>query len=150
MSTEKKASNTTAAILSFFIPGAGQMYKDQVLTGMAWMVVVAVGYAFMIIPGLVLHFICVSHAAYSEDDNKEAALGKMITELKKGYELRSRDLISESDFNNLKNEALSKFKKSGAKPAVNDFLLEVVPLLDSGALSKEEVEVIKSEISQAA
>lgn len=52
-----------AAILSFFIPGVGQMYKGQVGGGILWLIFVLVGYGFFIIPGLILHFICIFDAA---------------------------------------------------------------------------------------
>jgi TM2 domain-containing membrane protein YozV len=52
-----------AAVLSLVIPGAGQMYKGQVLNGLAWLVVVVLGYAFFIAPGVVLHVLCIVGAA---------------------------------------------------------------------------------------
>ena len=48
-----------AAVLSLVIPGAGQMYKGQVLNGIVWLVFVAVGYVMLIVPGLILHACCV-------------------------------------------------------------------------------------------
>lgn len=48
-----------AGVLSFFIPGLGQLYKGQLLGGIAWFCLVAVGYLFLVIPGLMLHFCCV-------------------------------------------------------------------------------------------
>ena len=55
-----------AAILSFLIPGTGQMYKGQVANGLAWFVMVLIGYVLFIIPGLVLHVCCVLGAASGE------------------------------------------------------------------------------------
>lgn len=52
-----------AAILSFFIPGVGQMYKGDVGTGVIWLIVVIIGYIMLIIPGLILHLICIITAA---------------------------------------------------------------------------------------
>jgi TM2 domain-containing membrane protein YozV len=57
-----------AAVLSLVIPGAGQMYKGQVGSGILWLISVAVGYAF-VIPGLVLHLFCIA-SAYSGDPTK--------------------------------------------------------------------------------
>lgn len=56
-------SRGTAAILSLFIPGLGQMYKGQVINGVVWFAVVAVGYVFLVLPGVVLHVLCVLGAA---------------------------------------------------------------------------------------
>ena len=48
-----------AAVLSFFLPGLGQLYKGQIINGLVWFFVVMFGYAALILPGLVLHFFCV-------------------------------------------------------------------------------------------
>lgn len=55
-----------AAFLSFLIPGLGQMYKGQVFNGLAWFVVTAIGYVAFIIPGLVLHLMCIAGAAMGD------------------------------------------------------------------------------------
>ena len=56
-------SNGIAAVLSLIIPGAGQMYKGHVLSGIVWLVAVVIGYLMFILPGLVLHFLCIVMAA---------------------------------------------------------------------------------------
>ena len=56
-------SRGLAAILSLFIPGLGQMYKGQILNGIAWFFIVAIGYVFFVIPGLILHICCILGAA---------------------------------------------------------------------------------------
>jgi TM2 domain-containing membrane protein YozV len=48
-----------AAVLSFFLPGLGQLYKGQFINGVAWFFMVMFGYAALILPGLILHFFCV-------------------------------------------------------------------------------------------
>jgi TM2 domain-containing membrane protein YozV len=52
-----------AAVLSLIIPGAGQMYTGQIGLGLFWLVIVPIGYVMLIVPGLVLHAICVFTAA---------------------------------------------------------------------------------------
>jgi len=52
-----------AALLSFIIPGAGQMYKGQVFNGLAWFVFVVLGYILFVLPGLALHLLCILGAA---------------------------------------------------------------------------------------
>jgi TM2 domain-containing membrane protein YozV len=59
-------SKGVAAVLSFFIPGAGQIYKGQVLNGLVWLVVVATGYFFFIVPGLFLHVCCIIGASMGD------------------------------------------------------------------------------------
>lgn len=55
----RKWSPGLAAVLSFFIPGLGQLYKGQILNGLVWFFFVGMGYVALIVPGLVLHFFCV-------------------------------------------------------------------------------------------
>jgi predicted RNA-binding Zn-ribbon protein involved in translation (DUF1610 family) len=59
----KRWSPLAAAFLSFLIPGLGQLYKGQIINGIVWFVVVAIGYVAFIVPGLILHFCCVIGAA---------------------------------------------------------------------------------------
>lgn len=48
-----------AAVLSFFLPGLGQIYKGSTGSGILWFFAVGIGYLMLIIPGLVLHLICI-------------------------------------------------------------------------------------------
>lgn len=52
-----------AAVLSLVIPGAGQMYKGDVGSGLVWLIAVVIGYFLFIVPGLVLHLLCIVTAA---------------------------------------------------------------------------------------
>lgn len=52
-----------AALLSLMIPGAGQMDRGRVGSGMAWLICTAIGYLCFIVPGLILHLICIIKAA---------------------------------------------------------------------------------------
>ena len=58
-----------AAVLSFVIPGAGQMYKGQVDLGIWWLVGTVAGYCAFIVPGVILHIVCI-YKAYSDDPAK--------------------------------------------------------------------------------
>src|SRR6218665_3700348 len=59
----RKWSPGVAALISFLIPGGGQMYKGDVGLGIFWFIIVIVGYIFLVVPGLILHLICVVTAA---------------------------------------------------------------------------------------
>ena len=59
-----------AAVLSLVIPGAGQMYKGNVGTGLAWLLFVVIGYCLFVFPGVILHIICIVTAT-SGDPNKQ-------------------------------------------------------------------------------
>lgn len=39
------------------------MYKGHVVRGLVWLAVVSIGYASIIVPGLLLHVICILMAA---------------------------------------------------------------------------------------
>src|SRR5262249_44930195 len=51
-----------AALLSLLIPGAGQIYKGHVKRGILWLVCVVVGYKLRVLPGLLLHLLCILNA----------------------------------------------------------------------------------------
>lgn len=63
---KKTWSPGIAALLSLVFPGAGQIYKGQVAAGLLWFFFVIGGYFMFIIPGLVLHIVCIFAAATSE------------------------------------------------------------------------------------
>lgn len=52
-----------AAVLSLFIPGVGQMYKGRVGEGLLWLLFTPIGYVLFILPGLILHIICIINAS---------------------------------------------------------------------------------------
>ena len=62
-SAQRKWSPGVAALLSLVIPGAGQMHKGNVGRRLVWLICVAIGYAAMVVPGLILHLICIFNAA---------------------------------------------------------------------------------------
>ena len=57
-----KWSPGVAAVLSLFFPGAGQVYKGQIFSGLFWFVFVIVGYVPFILPGIILHVCCIVNA----------------------------------------------------------------------------------------
>lgn len=64
-SREQKWSPGVAAVLSFFFPGLGHLYKGEIGTGILWFIFVVIGYFFFVIPGLILHLICIVRSASS-------------------------------------------------------------------------------------
>jgi hypothetical protein len=56
----------TAAILSFLIPGWGQMRRGKTAKGLIWLVVVIAGYLMMLVPGVILHIVCMLEAYWRE------------------------------------------------------------------------------------
>jgi TM2 domain-containing membrane protein YozV len=59
----QKWSPLFAAVLSFFIPGLGQLYKGQIINAVVWFFAVGFGYVALVVPGLILHLCCVIGAA---------------------------------------------------------------------------------------
>ena len=63
------ASNGIAAMLSFFIPGVGQMYRGKIGRGLAWMLLTIVGWFFGLLLviaapiAILVHILCVLDAA---------------------------------------------------------------------------------------
>ena len=52
-----------AAVLSLVIPGAGQMYRGKIGIGLVWLFAVVLGYFAFVVPGIMLHIVCIFMAA---------------------------------------------------------------------------------------
>ena len=52
-----------AGVLSLIVPGAGQLYAGHPLSAVLWFVVVSIGYLLLIVPGVILHAVCIAQAA---------------------------------------------------------------------------------------
>jgi hypothetical protein len=59
----RRWSPGVAALLSFFIPGAGHIYKGDAVIGILWLIFTVLGYFLFVIPGVILHLICIISAA---------------------------------------------------------------------------------------
>ncbi len=57
-----------AMALSFFWPGVGQMYAGNISRGLGWMFGTWVGYAMLLVPGVVLHIMNVINARDTADE----------------------------------------------------------------------------------
>lgn len=77
-------SKLLAAILTFFIPGLGQMYKGQVLSGIFWLVIIGICYiSGILLPlGVVLHIVCFLGAAFGKSATQRQN-EKMLKKLQK-------------------------------------------------------------------
>lgn len=56
-------SPAVAAVLSLVVPGAGQLYAGRPLSALVWFLAVTLGYLMLIVPGLLLHIVCIASAA---------------------------------------------------------------------------------------
>lgn len=66
---QPKWNKGIAGLLSFLIPGMGQIYKGKPIIGMGWFALTLVGYMLFIVPGVILHVMCVV-AATMGDPNR--------------------------------------------------------------------------------
>jgi TM2 domain-containing membrane protein YozV len=51
-----------AAVLSFVIPGLGQIYKGQIPRGLVFLLVTVIGYVMLIVPGVIIHIFVIFDA----------------------------------------------------------------------------------------
>jgi hypothetical protein len=63
LETRQRPNAAAAAILSLIVPGAGQLYCGRPLTAIAWFALVTMGYLLLVIPGVMLHMLCIASAA---------------------------------------------------------------------------------------
>lgn len=61
---DREANPGLAAVLSLFMPGAGQLYAGRIVGALMWFLAVSAGY-YLILPGLILHLFCIVSAAAS-------------------------------------------------------------------------------------
>jgi hypothetical protein len=60
--SQLKWSPALAAALSLVAPGGGHIYREKVMSGFLWALLVAMGYSLYTLPGIILHLICISFA----------------------------------------------------------------------------------------
>jgi hypothetical protein len=66
LGARKRWSPLGAMLLSLLIPGLGQLYKGQLINAVAWFIFTVAGYAFFILPGLILHIVCILGAGMGD------------------------------------------------------------------------------------
>lgn len=66
MENNNKNKNGAAAVLSFFIPGLGQLYKGQIGSAFFGFTVTMIGYFCLVIPGICMHIYTVIDALKSK------------------------------------------------------------------------------------
>jgi hypothetical protein len=81
----QKWSPGVAAVLSLVIPGAGQMYKGSIGGGLLWLLFVVIGYVIMVVPGLILHLICIVNAASGNSTPSSVGLTTSPPQIPEGY-----------------------------------------------------------------
>jgi TM2 domain-containing membrane protein YozV len=63
--TRHAPNAAAAAVLSLIVPGAGQLYAGRPMSAIGWFMLVTMGYLLLIVPGILLHILCVASAAGS-------------------------------------------------------------------------------------
>jgi hypothetical protein len=59
----REPNAAVAAVLSMVVPGAGQLYAGRPASAVTWFIVVSLGYLMLIVPGILLHVLCIASAA---------------------------------------------------------------------------------------
>lgn len=59
----RPANAAVAAVLSLIVPGAGHLYAGRPLSAVLWFMAVSLGYLLLIVPGVLLHILCIASAA---------------------------------------------------------------------------------------
>jgi len=54
-----------AAVLSVLLPGLGQVYAGRLLAGALWFLATTLGYSAVLIPGFLIHALCIWSAYQS-------------------------------------------------------------------------------------
>jgi hypothetical protein len=62
----KRWEPAVAVLLSLIVPGLGQLYKGQAINGIVWFCIVILGYAMLLVPGLILHLCCIAGAGMGD------------------------------------------------------------------------------------
>lgn len=68
MEKTRKDKNGAAAVLSFLLPGLGQLYKGQLIGAFFGFIITMIAYFPLVIPGLILHALMVINAATEKHD----------------------------------------------------------------------------------
>jgi TM2 domain-containing membrane protein YozV len=64
------SNNTLAAIINVFFPGVGQLIQERVGLGIIFFFGTIIGYICFIVPGLIVHIICIVDAANYKPPHK--------------------------------------------------------------------------------
>jgi TM2 domain-containing membrane protein YozV len=68
--TIMNTSNALAAIVNIFIPGVGQLIQGRVLSGLFFLIITFIGYAVLILPGIIMHIWAIVDAANYNQSNR--------------------------------------------------------------------------------
>ena len=163
----EKKDPYVALALSLIIPGAGQIYLGFYGLGFLIIVFACVGYALFILPGGILAvFSGIGAMNYAKTINqilaeKEEQTTKsevenqkqrertistatFVEHISKIHKLYKNEIISEREFLDKKTSYISDLRNSYIAENYEDFLLGIASLKESGAITKEEVEQIKT------
>ena len=54
-----------AAVLSVLLPGLGQVYSGRLFAGAMWFLATAASYSLILVPGFIVHALCIWSAYHS-------------------------------------------------------------------------------------
>lgn len=157
---------SVAAILSFVITGAGNIYNGRVGKGIVLTIAAIIGW-FLIIPGIVIWIWGVFDAykeaqainadfeRHSKNQERQIAEEKqtiertttngvdIIDKLSKLHRLHVAGMLAENEFLAQKSAVIGELATKKLLGDSTDFLARLIPLRESGGVSEEEVQKIK-------
>jgi TM2 domain-containing membrane protein YozV len=170
---ENPKSPTLAGWLSFFCCGAGQLYNGDTQKGII-LFVIAVTPGLIFGPdGFVLSIPFVIYAianavnrsekinlAYKTNQDTQATalaaenrhvantidIDEFAQPIQKAYQLFKNDLLSQEEFTARKKTTIDELALKKPRHGADEFLLGLIPLIKSGALTADEAKAIKTHV----
>jgi len=133
----KRVEPWISVLLSFIVPGAGQMYSGRIGRGIGLLLGTIIGSFFLVLPGIAVYIYNLVDAFNVAQENNE--------EIDRIIELRDRELEKEKE---KKIEEIKQKQKSEIR--IDDFKNSIVKnkkLFDNDLISKEEYFARKSTIT---
>ncbi|HYC78763.1 MAG TPA: hypothetical protein VEI02_14155 [Planctomycetota bacterium] len=151
-----------AAVLSFFLSGAGAVYNGRIGKGVVIFGATVLGY-FLIIPGLILHLWAIYDAwKEAERINRTLAEGPalrsaaptrsaapatgaedLVAKLAQLQRLRAARMLTDGEFAAQKAAVLSRLAARPMHGDPTDLLVRLLPLKEAGVLDDDDVARLK-------
>lgn len=152
-----------AALLSFFFPGAGQIYNGRIGAGIGWFFGTILGYIALVLPGLIAHGFCIYNAymqakAMGEDhpflletaptrgrlEGRRIDVDGFVAQLEKLGQLRQNGVLNDVEFHDRKEHLISDLGGRELHTSPEDFLLALSRLKEKDVLDEQDMSRVKS------
>jgi len=173
---EQRKTPAVAILLSFIIPGAGQIYNGEAGKGIGMIIAYIICWAAsaLVLPIFILIGLWIwgmidantvaknfNSALMKRIDDEDTSSQKIaeqqaeikattissnefVTLIEKNFKLFQNKLLSDTEFESKKKEAISLLTTKKIVEAPEDFLTAVIPLIQKNALTEQEITQIKA------